>query len=114
MNSFKGYRRFYNCGVDRTAVRNHLEAAGFSRAVQLLDTYPETPVLKPGTSKAREWLVALEQFAAPEGSDPAGEAGAGGDATRSAAEWRLLRLRVAERRARKLRVSELADETEQG
>lgn len=112
MNSVNGYRRFYNCGVDRTAVRNHLEAAGFSRAVQLLDTYPETPVLQPGTSKAREWLVALEQFAAPEGSDPAGEAGAGGDATRSAAEWRLLRLRVAERRARKLRVSELADETE--
>lgn len=97
--------------VDREAVRNHLTQAGFSRAVELLDTCSNTPVLQPGTLKAREWLVALEHYAAPVESEPARPAG---EATRSPAEWRLLRLRVAERRARKLRVSELADGTDQG
>lgn len=96
--------------VDRLAVRDHLTTAGYTRAAQLLDSYPDLPVLTPGTPAAREWLVALEQFAAPDEPVPAGGAGRD-DPTGSALEWRRLHRRTAERRARLARLSEAASDT---
>ncbi len=56
------------CGkVDRGALTRHLRNLGNTRAVRLLEDYPEMPPLALTSNEGREWLTALEQFAADMG-----------------------------------------------
>jgi len=56
------------CGkVDRTALTRHLRNLGNKRAVRLLNEYPAAPPLDLSGPEGRDWLNALEQFAAAVG-----------------------------------------------
>ncbi len=98
--------------VDREAVTSHLEDAGKSRAVMLLKDYPKAPSLDPDEIEGREWLIALEQFAAAGRTSDEGGFEAEDDATGSASAWRRHHQKVAERRALRARVNEAAEQTD--
>ena len=56
------------CGkVDRAALTRHLRNLGNKRAVRLLSEYPVAPPLDLSSTEGRDWLNALEQFAAAVG-----------------------------------------------
>ncbi len=104
--------------LDRVHLSAHLRQSGKERVARLLDEYPDPPTIQPGSAEAREWLIALEQYAAagradrPDGPGPCGE---DAFATLEDARWRYQR--AAERRARQIRMSEAAqdaDRTDQG
>ena len=67
----------------------------------------------PDEPEGREWLIALEQYAADEGSSGAGLNDAGGALSEDwAATIRSTGRRAAERRARKARVNEAAEQAD--
>jgi DNA primase len=98
-------------GVDRTALSNHLESLGKSRAAELLTNYPDIPEIPQGGSEEREWLIALEQYARLEGSDPAGRIP--GEAFATPEDARHRHRLVSERRARTARLNEAAEKADQ-
>ena len=99
--------------VDRAAAHSHLLSTGKTRAANLLEKYPETSPLTPDEPEGREWLIALEQYAADESSDGAGLNDAGGSLSEDwAATIRSTGRRAAERRARKARVNEAAEQAD--
>lgn len=102
----------YESEVDREALCTHLVSAGNTRAAQLLQTYPSTPHLDPDSPEAREWLTALEQYAAT--NDPEATGGdAGGDAFGSLDDAKRRHRRVAARQALKARMNEAAEKSDQ-
>jgi len=98
--------------VDRSRVRDHLVSGNKNRAAELLTNYPETPPLTPDEPEGREWLTALEQYAANTGSDESGAEDAKAAASETPAAWRRLHQKVAERRARLARVNEAAEQAD--
>ncbi len=98
-------------GVDRATLSNHLESLGKLRAAELLTTYPDIPNIPQGGSEEREWLIALEQYARPDGADETGRIAAEAFATAEDARHRH-RL-VSERRARTARLNEAAEKADQ-
>ena len=99
-------------GVDREAIRDHLEERGNTRAAELLKNYPEIPKIEPDGPEEREWLIALEQYVARDDSSPYG-GGSGDDVTASPENWRRLHHEVAERKARAARLNEAAEQADQ-
>jgi len=97
--------------VDRTTVCAHLEGCGKTRAADLLNSYPDVPQMTPGGAEEREWLIALEQYARPEGSSDGAEVS--GDAFATPEDARLRHRLVSERRARAARLSEAAEKADQ-
>lgn len=96
--------------VDRDHLSTHLQANGKKRASDLLTTYPVIPEIAPGGHEEREWLIALEQYARPDGDRPS--ATRSGDAFGSPEDARLRHRRVSERRARTVRLSEAAEQAD--
>ncbi|MEO0982360.1 MAG: DNA primase [Pseudomonadota bacterium] len=92
--------------VDRSALNDHLNRSGRTRAAHLLGDYPETPPIDPDGEEGREWLIGLEQFSALTTSSGAGATPAD-DATVSAAAWRRAHQEVAGRQALKARARDL-------
>lgn len=99
--------------LDRERISAHLERSGWTRAVDLLKSYPKAPPIDADGPQGRDWLIALEQHNASDGSDDDGMIHAGDDATASVSAWRRLHLQVAERRALRARVNEAAEEADQ-
>ncbi len=97
--------------VDRDLLSTHLTAHGKTRASDLLISYPVIPEIAPGGHEEREWLIALEQYARPDGSKPS--ATVSGDAFSSPEDARLRHRRVAERRARTMRLNDAAEQADQ-
>ena len=98
-------------GVDRTALRDHLESCGKTRAAELLINYPDVPVIAPSGPEEREWLIALEQYARLEGPDVSGRVA--GEAFATAEDARFRHRLVSERRARTARLNEAAEKADQ-
>lgn len=98
-------------GVDRTHLSNHLEGIGKLRAAELLRTYPDIPEIPPGGPEEREWLIALEQYARPDGTDRSGRVSSEAFATLEDARHR--HRMVSERRARTARLNEAAEKADQ-
>lgn len=99
--------------LDRLHLSAHLRQSGKERAARLLDEYPDPPTIQPGSAEAREWLIALEQYAAAGRADSPDGPGPGGEnafATLEDARWRYQR--AAERRARQIRMSEAAQDAD--
>jgi DNA primase len=69
------------------------------------------PQMTPGGAEEREWLIALEQYARPEGSSDGAEVS--GDAFATPEDARLRHRLVSERRARAARLSEAAEKADQ-
>jgi len=99
--------------LDREAVSAHLEKSGRTRALELLKNYPTAPPIDADGAQGRDWLIALEQHNASDGSDEDGMIHAGDDATASLSAWKRHHLQVAERRALRARVNEAAEEADQ-
>ncbi|MGB3625872.1 MAG: DNA primase, partial [Henriciella sp.] len=99
-------------GVDREAIRDHLESRGNTRAADLLKNYPDIPDIEPDGPEEREWLIALEQYVAREEAGPYG-GGASEEVTASPENWRRLHHEVAERKARAARLNEAAEQADQ-
>lgn len=99
--------------LDRTTVSAHLEKSGRTRALELLKNYPTAPPIDADGPQGRDWLIALEQHNASDGSDDDGMIYAGDDATASVSAWKRHHLQVAERRALRARVNEAAEEADQ-
>ena len=99
-------------GVDRTALSDHLQSLGKSRAAELLNTYPDIPEIPQGGSEEREWLIALEQYARLDGTDGSGRIA--GDAFATPEDARHRHRLVSERRARTARLNEAAEKADQG
>ncbi len=99
--------------LDRARISAHLEGLGRTRARELLKNYPTAPPIDADGPQGRDWLIALEQHNAPDGSDDDGTIHATDDATASAAAWRRHHLQVAERRALRARMNEAAEEADQ-
>ncbi|MEO0881559.1 MAG: DNA primase [Pseudomonadota bacterium] len=102
-----------NQPLDRTEAKAHLERLGRTRASKLLDDYPIAPPITPDGPEGREWLIALEQFGASDGSDEDGAGHAEDDANTSLLSWKRRHRRVAERRAMRARINEAAEEADQ-
>jgi len=102
-----------NQTLDRATAKAHLRQLGRTRASKLLDDYPLAPPISHDGPEGREWLIALEQFGAMDGSDEDGIAFAGDDATASISSWKRHHRRVAERRAMRARMNEAAEEADQ-
>lgn len=66
----------------------------------------------PDEPEGREWLIALEQYAADDGSAGVGAEDARAEAVESASGWRLRHKRTAEKQARKARVNEAAEQAD--
>ncbi|MEQ3747723.1 MAG: DNA primase [Henriciella sp.] len=98
-------------GVDRTALRDHLESCGKTRAAELLINYPDVPVIAPSGPEEREWLIALEQYARLEEPDVSGRVT--GEAFATAEDARFRHRLVSERRARTARLNEAAEKADQ-
>ena len=98
-------------GVDRKTLSNHLEDLGKLRAAELLTKYPDIPEIPQGGSEEREWLIALEQYARPDGADEPGRIA--GEAFATAEDARHRHRLVAERRARTARLNEAAEKADQ-
>lgn len=98
--------------IDRAAISTHLLEAGNMRAANLLNDYPETPLIAVNGPEAKEWLIALEQYMAAGRSDEtdsdSGMDAASEDSTLSPSAWRRRHQLVAERRALKARMNEAA------
>lgn len=99
--------------LDRTRVSAHLEKTRRTRAIDLLKNYPTAPPINVDGPQGRDWLIALEQHNAPDGSEDDGIIYAGDDATASLSAWKRHHLQVAERRALRARVNEAAEEADQ-
>lgn len=99
--------------LDRTRFNDHLNNLGKSRASELLTQYPIAAPIDPDGAEAREWLIALEQFAASSESDEDDGPEQADDATASPDAWRLHHQKVAERRAMRARLNEAAEKTDQ-
>jgi DNA primase len=97
--------------LDRAALCDHLENCGKMRAADLLKTYPDIPEIAPGGPEEREWLIALEQYARTDGTDPS--AAFGGDAFASPEDARMRHRLVSERKARIARLNEAAEQADQ-
>ncbi len=97
--------------LDRAALCDHLDSCGKMRAADLLRTYPDVPEIAPGGPEEREWLIALEQYARPDGLDR--PLAPGDDALASVADWRRRHRMVSERRARTARLNEAAEQADQ-
>ena len=97
--------------LDRAALCDHLENCGKMRAADLLRTYPDIPEIAPGGPEEREWLIALEQYARMDGTDPS--AAFGGDAFASPEDARMRHRLVSERKARIARLNEAAEQADQ-
>ncbi len=97
--------------VDRAALRDHLVRCGNTRAADLLNTYPDVPLIAPGGPEEREWLIALEQYARRDGTDQS--ASPAGDAFASVDDARRRHRLVAERQARTARLNEAAEQADQ-
>ncbi len=97
--------------VDRRGLIAHISSLGHARAAKLLEDYPDTPTIETDGPEAREWLIALEQYAAADSGEDAGINAARAEATGSPAAWRRLHKQIAERRARRMRVNEAAEKT---
>lgn len=98
-------------GVDRAGLCDHLESLGKTRAAELLKNYPDTPEIARSGPEEREWLIALEQYARPDGTDGSGRNSGEAFATPEDARYRH-RL-VSERRARTARLNEAAEKADQ-
>lgn len=98
-------------GVDRTALSNHLESLGKTRAAELLRRYPDIPEIPHGGSEEREWLIALEQYARLENTDGTGRNS--GEAFATPEDARHRHRLVSERRARTARLNEAAEKADQ-
>ena len=81
------------------------------RAAELLTNYPDIPEIPQGGSEEREWLIALEQYARPEGTDAAGRHS--GEAFATLEDARHRHRLVSERRARTARLNEAAEKADQ-
>jgi len=99
--------------LDRSHISAHLEGLGRTRAKDLLKNYPKAPPIDVDGPQGRDWLIALEQHNASDGSDDDGTIYAEDDATVSVSAWRRHHLQVAERRALRARVNEAAEEADQ-
>ena len=99
--------------LDRETVSAHLIETGRTRALDLLKNYPTAPPIDADGAQGRDWLIALEQHNASDGSDDDGTIYAGDDATASVSAWKRHHLQVAERRALRARVNEAAEEADQ-
>jgi len=99
--------------LDRSHVSAHLERLGRTRAKELLKNYPTASPIDIDGPQGRDWLIALEQHNASDGSDDDGLFDAGDDATASVSAWKRHHLQVAERRALRARVNEAAEEADQ-
>lgn len=99
--------------LDREAISAHLVKSGRTRALDLLKNYPIAPPINADGPQGRDWLIALEQHNASDGSDDDGMTHAGDDATASVSAWKRHHLQVAERRALRARVNEAAEEADQ-
>jgi DNA primase len=101
--------------IDRSAVNAHLAGSGIMRAVSLLSEYPVTSLIAADAPEAREWLVALEQYVAVGSSSDeetiTGTDSASRDAATSPSAWRRRHQQVAERRALKARMNDVAGKT---
>lgn len=99
-------------GVDRSLMYNHLVSNNNMRAAELLKNYPDVPEIAPGGPEEREWLVALEQYARPDGPEGPERSLSGAFATPEDA--RLRHRLVSERQARTARLNEAAEKADQG
>ena len=99
--------------LDREHMKAHLVQSGQTRALDLLKSYPTAPPIDADGPQGRDWLIALEQHNATDGSDDDGTEYARGDATASVSAWKRLHLQVAERRAMRARMNEAAEEADQ-
>lgn len=97
--------------VDRSSVCAHLRGCGKLRAAELLNSYPDVSSMPPGGAEEREWLIALEQYARPEG--PSDVAGLSSEAFATPEDAKLRHRLVSERRARAARLSDAAEEADQ-
>ncbi|MEM9181141.1 MAG: DNA primase, partial [Pseudomonadota bacterium] len=93
------------------AISNHLESLGKTRAAELLTLYPDIPEIPQGGSEEREWLIALEQYARLDGTDPSGRTS--GEAFATPEDARHRHRLVSERRARTARLNEAAEKADQ-
>jgi len=97
--------------VDRSAISGHLSSLGKSRAAELLNTYPDVPEISPSGPEEREWLIALEQYARPDGIDPSVEQS--GDAFASLDDAKRRHRLVSERQAKTARLNEAIEQADQ-
>ena len=98
-------------GVDRSTMCNHLISRNNMRAAELLNNYPDVPVIAPGGPEEREWLIALEQYVrldGPEGSDRVSS-----EAFATVEDARIRHRLVSERQARTVRLNEAAEKADQ-
>ncbi len=97
--------------VDRAALCDHLVNGRKSRAADLLRIYPDVPEIPPSGPEEREWLIALEQYARPDGMTQS--ATPSQDAFASLEDARVRHRLVSERRARTARLNEAAEQADQ-
>jgi len=98
--------------VDRDGLRAHLRHSGKVRAAGLLEQYAAMPKLGATAQEAREWLIAIEQYAVPEEPDEAASVSMREEATLSVANERRYKRQIADNHAWRLRLSEAARKAE--
>ncbi|MEO0551028.1 MAG: DNA primase [Pseudomonadota bacterium] len=97
--------------VDRAVLCDHLDDCRKSRAADLLRNYPDIPEMTRNGPEEREWLIALEQYARPDGMTQS--ATTSQDAFASLEDARVRHRLVSERRARTARLNEAAEQADQ-
>ncbi|MEM7766644.1 MAG: DNA primase [Pseudomonadota bacterium] len=98
--------------LDRATLKAHLHTSGKVRAANLLEQYAAMPRLSANAQEAREWLIAVEQYAVPDEPDKAAEATAREAATSSAANLRRFQRQIADNHAWLARLNEAAQKAE--
>lgn len=99
--------------LDRARIRDHLGNLGKSRAIELLTQYPKADPIDPNGAKAREWLIALEQFVESGEREEGASDLSLDDATASSRAWRLRHRKVADKHALGVRMNEAAEKADQ-
>ncbi len=90
--------------VDRSALSDHLAQSGRISAARLLTDYPQTAPIDADGDTGREWLIALEHFAADDAAGPSVPLDDEPNAFEEA--WRRSHQNLAARRALKARLKE--------
>jgi len=101
-----------NGELDRAGLKAHLRTSGKVRAANLLEQYSAMPKLSATAHQAREWLIAVEQYAAPDETDETASVSMREEATRSVANEQRYKRRIADNQAWLARLNEASQKAE--